>query len=135
MDQRTRDEPILLAVNGTLMRGLALNKNLTDVGATFTREDATCPDYRLYSIDDIHPAMQRVAHGGAAIQLEIWAVPTAGLISVLQGEPVGLCIGKIELADGREVLGVLGEALLCAGGEEITAYGGWRAYVASREAA
>ena len=29
----------LLAVNGTLMRGLELNPNLTKVGAIFVRED------------------------------------------------------------------------------------------------
>ena len=124
------DETVLLAVNGTLMRGLALNENLTGVGATFVREDATCPAYRLYSIGDIHPAMQRVDVGGASIQLELWAVPVKGVVSVLRGEPAGLCIGKIELEDGRMVLGVLGEALLCAQGEEITQHGGWRAYVA-----
>jgi len=126
------DETILLAVNGTLMRGLALNENLTGVGAAFLREDATCPAYRLYSIGDVHPAMQRVdAGGGASIQLELWAVPVEGVVSVLSGEPAGLCIGKIELADGCMVLGVLGEALLCARGKEITQHGGWRTYVAS----
>ena len=49
----------LLAVNGTLMRGLALNPNLLKVGATFVREDATDACYRLWSIDDRHPAMLR----------------------------------------------------------------------------
>jgi len=130
-DQNMADETILLAVNGTLMRGLALNGNLTGVGATFVCEDATCPAYRLYSIDDIHPAMQRMASGGASIALEVWAVPVEGVVSVLRGEPAGLCMGKIELADRRIILGVLGEALLCARGKEITEYGGWRAYVAS----
>jgi hypothetical protein len=41
-----------------------------------------------------------------------------------------LCIGKIELADGSEVLGVLGEPALCEGQPEITTTGGWRAYLA-----
>ncbi len=126
------DETILLAVNGTLMRGLALNKNLTDVGATFVREDATSGEYRLYTIGDIHPAMQRVANDGRSIELELWAVPMPGLISVLLGEPAGLCIGKVELANGTMVLGVLGEGLLCAQGKDITDYGGWRAYIRSR---
>jgi hypothetical protein len=58
-----------LAVNGTLMRGLALNPNLLAVGATFIRETATEPTYRLWSIDDRHPAMMRVPEGGAAIAL------------------------------------------------------------------
>ena len=45
----------------------------------------------------------------------------------------GLCIGKVELEDGGQTLGVLGEPLLCEGMREITRYGGWRAYVAARE--
>jgi hypothetical protein len=37
------------------------------------------------------------------------------------------------LADGSEALGVLGETILCEGQKEITSFGGWRAYVASRK--
>ena len=122
----------LLAVNGTLMRGLALNRNLTDVGATFVQKAATAACYRLWTIDDRHPAMRRVLEGGVSVAVELWDVPAAGLASVLAGEPAGLTIGKVTLDDGREVLGVLGESWLCDGGREITAFGCWRAYMASR---
>jgi hypothetical protein len=74
----------------------------------------TAPIYRLWSIEDRHPAM-RVSTGGNSIELEIWSVPVAGLAKILQQEPAGLCIGKIKLADNREVLGVLGEPFLCEG--------------------
>ena len=40
--------------------------------------------------------------------------------------------GKVKLTDGSEVLGVLGEPILCAGQKEITSFGGWRAYTASK---
>ena len=126
-------ETLKLAVNGTLMRGLALNQNLVTVGATFLYEATTTPDYRLWSINDVHPAMVRVSDGGTTVALEVWAVPTAGLIQVLQQEPPGLCIGKVTLSTGEEVLGVLGEPILCEGQTEITAYGGWRAYIESRQ--
>lgn len=122
---------IQLAVNGTLMRGLELNGNMLAAGARFLREASTAPEYRLWSIGDRHPAMQRVRAGGAAIALEIWSVPAAGLASILMNEPPGLCIGKVRLADGEETLGVLGEPLLCEGQREITSFGGWRAYIAS----
>ena len=46
-------------------------------------------------------------------------------------EPPGLCIGKVDLKDGEEVLGVFGEPLHCEGRRGITAYGGWRAYLAA----
>jgi len=44
-----------------------------------------------------------------------------------------LSIGKVTLADGSEVLGVLGEPVLCEGQIEITSFAGWRAYTASQK--
>jgi hypothetical protein len=123
---------IELAVNGTLMRGLELNQNLQAIDAVFLREDCTAPIYRLWSIDDCYPAMLRVSDGGASIALEIWAIPVTGLATLLLQEPAGLCIGKILLADGLEVLGVLGEPYLCEGRTEIAQYGGWRVYIKSK---
>jgi hypothetical protein len=124
-----------LAVNGTLMRGLALNPNLVGVGATFVREAMTEPSYRLWSIGDIHPAMVRVREGGVAIAIELWHVPSAGLGMLLWQEPVGLSIGKVRLQDGEVVLGVLGEPILCEHQLEITEWGGWRAYMVSKSPA
>src|SRR6059036_3472772 len=121
-----------LAVNGTLMRGLELNPTMIDAGAVFVRETTTAPVYRLWSIDDRHPAMIRVATGGVAVAVEVWAVPPEGLAKILLREPPGLCIGKVTLTDGEEVLGVLGESLLVQGQREITSYGGWRAYARER---
>jgi hypothetical protein len=117
-----------LAVNGTLMRGLELNRNLLSVGATFLREDRTVPDYRIFSINDRHPGMYRVASGGTAVAVELWNVPAEGLADILLNEPPGLCIGKVKLAGGEEVLGVVAETILCDGQREITEFGGWRAY-------
>jgi len=125
------ESSVLLAVNGTLMRGLELNGNLQKIKAEFVREALTAPTYRLWSIGDRHPAMQRVETNGAAIAVEIWAVTASGISTLLQLEPPGLCIGKVRLADGEEVLGVLGESILCVGQPEITHWGGWRAYTAT----
>lgn len=119
-----------LAVNGTLMRGLELNPNLIDAGAIFLREARTEPAFRLWSINDRHPAMVRVTTGGVAVAVEVWSVPPAGLASILLKEPPGLSIGKVKLSDGAEVLGVLAEPALCEGQQEISDYGGWRAYIA-----
>jgi hypothetical protein len=129
-DETIGGEPaIRLAVNGTLMRGLELNGNLLAVGAEFVREIETAPSYRLWSIDDRHPAMLRVGSGGARIAVEEWRVPARALATILRQEPAGLCIGKVTLSDGAEVLGVLAEPALCDGMREITEFGGWRAYL------
>lgn len=123
---------IRLAVNGTLMRGLALNDNLLDVGAVFVEETTTAPCYRLWSINDNHPAMIRTTDGtGTSVALEIWEVPAAGIATVLTQEPAGLAIGKVLLADETTVLGVVGEPFLVEGQREITDFGGWRPYTAS----
>jgi hypothetical protein len=128
-------DTVLLAVNGTLMRGLELNPNLVRAGATFVREDHTDACYRIWSIDDRHPAMLRTPGEGTRVALEVWEVPVEGLASILLSEPPGLAIGKVVLRDGSIVLGVLGEPFLCEGKREITAHGGWRAYIASKGSA
>jgi hypothetical protein len=125
---------VLFAVNGTLMRGLALNANLVAAGATFMRDDETDACYRIWSIDDRHPAMLRTPGEGTNVAVELWEVPVPGLVSILLAEPAGLAIGKVVLRDGSIVLGVLGEPFLCEGKREITEYGGWRAYVRSNRA-
>src|SRR2546425_1026427 len=73
---------MLLAVNGTLMRGLELNGNLVSAGASFVRETRTAPAYRLWSIGDRHPAMVRVREGGAApvVGLTLTAEQREGVI-------------------------------------------------------
>ena len=114
-------DSVKLAVNGTLMRGLPLEKNLLDAGATFLREAATAPCYRLWSINDNNPAMLRVDPAdpqAVSVAVEVWQVPAAGL-------------GKVTLSDGEVVLGVIGEPELVRGQKEISSYGGWRSYIAS----
>ena len=127
------DKTLKLAVNGTLMRGLALCPNLLNVGATFEREARTEPAYRIWSIGDRYPAMIKVREGGTSVAVEVWNVPPARLGIVLSQEPPGLAIGKVRLEDGEEVLGVIGEPLTVEGQKEITQYGGWRAYQANAQ--
>ena len=44
--------------------------------------------------------------------MQVWAVPSEGLVSILLAEPAGLSIGKVTLEGGEEVLGVLAEPFL-----------------------
>lgn len=107
---------MLLEVNGTLMRGLQLNSNMVAAKTTFVREAKTEPAYRLWTINDEHPAMLRVTDGtGTKVAVEVWSVPAAGLVEILLNEPPGLCIGKVLLEDGNVVLGVLGSRRLSKG--------------------
>ena len=119
---------VTLAVNGGLMRGMRANQAMLDVGARFVRDATTAPRYRLWSVNDRFPAMIQASSGGAAIALELWTLTTEGFVEILNREPRGLSVGKVELSNGEHVLGVLGEPILCENNTEITSYGGWRAY-------
>ena len=128
-------EKVLIAVNGTLMRGLELEPNLVNLGATFVREDRTEPAYRLYSVNDVHPAMVRLpaneTNGGVPVAVEIWSVPADGVATLLSKEPPGLSIGKIKLQNGTTILGVLAEPALVVGKKDISNFdGSWREYIA-----
>jgi hypothetical protein len=128
-------EKVLIAVNGTLMRGLELEPNLVNLGATFVREDRTEPAYRLYSVNDVHPAMVRLpaneTNGGVTVAVEIWSVPADGVATLLSKEPPGLSIGKVKLQNGTTILGVLAEPALVVGKKDISNFdGSWREYIA-----
>jgi allophanate hydrolase len=75
--------------------------------------------------------MVRVAEGGAAIAMEVWEVPSALFGSFAAGIPAPLGIGKVKLADGSEVPGFICEGLGVGGATDITAFGGWRAWLAA----
>jgi hypothetical protein len=122
----------LLFVNGTLMRGLELHANLD--GAEFLGERWTAARYRLHSIGDRHPGMFAVDHDGVAVSGELYRLPGAVLDRVVRGEPPGLFVGSVELADGQIVPGVLFDRdRLGAADRDISAFGGWRAYVARKD--
>ena len=123
-----------LFVNGTLMRGLKLHANLD--GAEFLGEFRTAPRYRLFSIGDVHPGMFEVGPGedGVSVAGELSQVPDDVWARVEAGEPPGLYRGRVTLEDGREVWGILFPRKLAEGKHrEITEFGDWRAYWASRE--
>ncbi|WNZ58487.1 gamma-glutamylcyclotransferase [Microbulbifer sp. EKSA008] len=124
-------ESIDVAVNGTLMRGFALEKHMLKNHATFVREAKTASIYRMWSIGDKYPAMERVLNGGTWITLEIWSIPQANLVNLLEEEAKGLVLGKVALADGTQVLGILGENYIVQNQKDISKWHGWRAYAES----
>ena len=120
-----------LFVNGTLMRGLKLHKNLD--GAEFLGAFTTKPCYRLYSIGDIHPGMFKVTEGGVAVKGEMYRMSDEIWRSVEAGEPPHLYCGPVDLDDGQIVNGILfPQDIAEANHRDISAFGDWRAYIASR---
>lgn len=130
--RRRPPSSIVLFVNGTLMRGLPLHRNLA--GSRFLEVVKTAPNYRLHSIDDVHPGMYRVEQGGVAIEGELYELPPEVWQRVQAGEPPNLYKGPVELEDGRWVDGILFPEALAVGHSDISAFGGWRKYKESHGA-
>ena len=68
----------------------------------------------------------------AGIEVEIWEMDQAAFGSFVALVPAPLGIGTMTLADGRNVQGFICEAYATRGAEDITAFGGWRAWLAAR---
>lgn len=125
---------IEIVVVGAHLSGMPLNGELTSLGASFRRAVTTTADYRLYALaggPPKRPGLIRVADGaGAPIACEVWALPPAGFGTFVNTIPSPLGIGTLRLADGTTPKGFLVEPQGLAGAEEITAHGGWRAFIA-----
>jgi len=124
---------IALAVCGAHMSGLPLNRELTERGARLVRACRTAHSYRLYALAGGPPARPGLVKrtGGAAIALEVWALPRERFGDFIAGVPSPLCIGTVELEGGSTVKGFLCEAHGLAGAADITEHGGWRAFLAA----
>jgi allophanate hydrolase len=123
-----------VAVCGAHLEGLPLNGQLRERGAVLVARTTSAPHYRCYALPGgppQRPGMVRVAAGGGAIELEVWRMPAAAFGGFVAAVSAPLAIGKVELADGRQVCGFLCEAHAVQGAPDITALGGWRAYLAS----
>jgi allophanate hydrolase len=73
----------------------------------------------------------RVAEGGSALDLEVWALPTESVGGFLSGIPAPLGLGKVELESGELVTGFVCEAYAARSAQDITHLGGWRAFIQS----
>jgi gamma-glutamylcyclotransferase (GGCT)/AIG2-like uncharacterized protein YtfP len=126
--------PFELFVNGTLMRGLALHKNLA--GAHFLGEARTEACYRVHTIGDLHPGMYRLEEGeqgGISVPGELYLISDEQWAVVEAGEPPNLYCGPVALDDGRSVMGILYPRALAEGVyPDISGYGGWRGYLEAR---
>lgn len=126
-----------LAVIGAHLTGQPLNQELTDRGARFVRAARTAPVYRLYALAGTwppKPGLVRVGGtAGASVEVEVWELGEAAFGSFVAAVPPPLAIGTLLLEDGVAVKGFVCEAHAVAGADDISRYGGWRAYLAGRE--
>lgn len=125
-------ERFQLAVVGAHLSGMPLNHELVSLGGQLVERTRTAPGYRLFVLPDSVPAKPGLLRApdmeGPGIEVEIWSLDAAAFGSFVAGINTPLGIGKIMLADGKQVSGFLCEAWAIADAEEITSFGSWREY-------
>ncbi len=82
--------------------------------------------------DPPKPALAHTGVGGGSIELEIYELDMAAFGSFVAEVPPPLAIGTVILEDGTTVKGFVAEPRALTGARDITAFGGWRAYLAAR---
>jgi allophanate hydrolase len=126
---------VRVAVVGAHLSGMPLNSQLSERGARLVSSTETAPNYKLFALSGTippKPGMIRVAPGqGASIALEVWEMPLAQFGSFVTLIPAPLSIGTLQLLDGSSVQGFLCEPQALQDAQDISAFGGWRAYMAS----
>src|SRR4051794_12046724 len=126
---------IELAVVGAHLSGMPLNHELTSRGARFLRAAPTTPDYCFFALaggPPRRPGLMRVADGnGMPIEAEVWALSPEAFGTFVALVPAPLGIGTTRLADGTRPKGFIVEAEGIIGAEDISRFGGWRAYLTS----
>ncbi|MCS0497108.1 allophanate hydrolase [Ancylobacter sp. MQZ15Z-1] len=126
-----------LALFGAHLSGLPLNGDLVAAGGVFLRNARTSADYRLHLLPEgrvRRPGLVRGRPGsGAPIACEVWALPAEAFGRLVAAIPAPLGVGSVMLDDGTEVKGFLMEAAAAANARDITAFGGWRGFLAAEE--
>jgi allophanate hydrolase len=133
LDLGGRPVTVQLAVVGAHLSGMPLNWQLSARGARLVSQTRTAPAYRLYAMrgqSPPKPALVHVGDGGSAIELEVYELDLASFGAFVAEVPAPLAIGGVELQDGTSVRGFVAEPRALIDAEDITALGGWRAYVA-----
>lgn len=127
-----------IAVCGAHMEGLALHWQLREREAVLMQRTTSAPKYRFYLLPGTgripdRPGMIRVAEGGEAIEMEVWAVPQVAVGSFLAGIGAPLGLGRVELADGTQVTGFICEGIVSETAKDITSYGSWRKWLEAQQ--
>ena len=124
---------VRLAVVGAHLSGQPLNRQLTGRNARLVRTTRTAAGYRLVALAGVTPAkpgLVRDPAGAGGIELEVWELDAAAFGSFVAEVPAPMTIGTVALEDGTSVKGFLCEPIALHGAEDITAFGGWRRWLA-----
>jgi len=136
LDRAERAPGVKLAVVGAHLGGMPLHWQLAARDARLVATTRTAAHYRLYAMAGQAPPKPALAHvgaggGGHAIEVEVYELDAGGFGSFVAEVPPPLAIGTVTLADGSSVKGFVAEPRALEGAVDISASGGWRAYLAA----
>lgn len=127
------DRRELLAVAGAHLSGQPKNSELVQLGGRLRRRARTAAGFRMYSVPGPFPRPGLVAtDGGAPIDVEVWDLPRGGIDALRPHVVPPLRLGPLELDDGCTVTGFVADPNCVDAADDITSYGSWRSYLASR---
>lgn len=128
------DSSVELAVVGAHLSEMPLNYQLTDRGGVLSEKAQTASSYQLFALAGSTPAKPGLKRHreGRAIAVEVWRIPQARFGEIVREVPSPLGIGNVELADGRWVKSFICEEYGFEGGTDVTAFGGWKDYLAKQ---
>jgi allophanate hydrolase len=135
LDLETLPARVRLAVVGAHLAAMPLHWQLTSREAVLARRCRTAAAYRLYAMAGTvppKPALVHVGEGGASIEVEVYDLSVEAFGSFVAEVPAPLAIGTVTLDDGAEVKGFVAEPRALDGAVDITHFGGWRRYMASK---
>ncbi|MBY0374437.1 MAG: allophanate hydrolase, partial [Bryobacteraceae bacterium] len=125
---------IELAVVGAHLSGQPLHPQLTERGARLLETTRTAPDYQLFALANTTPPkpglVRAPGSSGPGIEVEVYALSAERFGSFVALIPPPLGIGNVQLAGGRTVKGFICEPAGLTGSTDITAFGGWRNFLA-----
>lgn len=130
------DSGIALAVFGAHMRGQPLNHELSTLGARFIEDITTAALYRMVVVDTkpLKPGLARVGPAeGTWIRGELWRISPSQLSSFLVALPDPMTLGRLELADGRLVVGFGCTAESMSGAVDISHHHSWQNFLHSNQ--
>lgn len=123
-----------VVVCGAHMSGLPFNGQLLARQGKLIATTKTSPRYRFYALPGgavQRPGLIQVDADGAAIEVEVWEMPSSEFGSFVAAIPQPLGIGKVELDNGEWLPGFICEGYAVEGAKDITTLGGWRSYLAA----
>ena len=135
LDTQSRPQLVKLAVVGAHLAGMPLHWQLTSRNARLVSRTRTVAAYKLYAMAETQPPKPALIHvgeaDGAAIDVEVYELGVEAFGSFVVEVPAPLAIGSVTLEDGAVVKGFVAEPRAIQGATDITALGGWRAYIAT----